>query len=262
MSLKALKVECKQRGLKVSGKKAELAKRLKAATSKDVSRLRKPDVQTATPAQSRMTSKPDNTRTRVLDNGPKLASRQQDESKTKIMVNGSVRVAGIPRLKQDGMQLRSLNQSIMSNKSTKPEPSSKEPVLEIHINTTQQPSPVGVLAQSAASGKNPITNNRIEAIRQRKPTQAFSQDEPKDITLQDNNHSRRLANNTPLQKDTSPLGPRNGDSQDESSSRLCLRDKLFLLTSTSLISIWWWWPYVPNIHSKIMRSYNYLQSLL
>ncbi|CAR27037.1 hypothetical protein ZYGR_0I03090 [Zygosaccharomyces rouxii] len=198
MSLKELKVECKNRGLKVSGKKIELVRRLKNLniTNSNDSHLRI-DIDRPKPPRnkSKKQVKPINSNVK-LDRNIVLNSRINDT------------------ITKENDTTPTINES---NVKTSPIEHVQNPPVE-HM---QEP-PVDHFGKSS-----PIKESKDIITTTRPYANGFSTD-------QDNYQTNSLA----------------------------LRDKIFLLTSTTCITIWWWWPHMPSFIDQILKSYKYLQSFL
>lgn len=192
MSLKELKLECRDRGLKVSGKKGELLTRLK-------------EVYKSTNGRNSLTR------------------------------NRSKRLESVASKKQ----ATPINFGTKSNENVK---------LECNSNSDD----------SLSKLNDTITTTINESDTKSWPTE-------QDANSLIGHHKR----NPPIEEhredvmESEQSADQDGmytDRNIASSSPFGIRDKFFLLTSTTCITIWWWWPYMPNFIDQTLRSYRYLQS--
>ncbi|CDH08386.1 uncharacterized protein ZBAI_00168 [Zygosaccharomyces bailii ISA1307] len=257
MSLKALRIECKKRGLKVSGRKADVAKRLREAIRKNVVEAKRPIKNSnengfsSGSAGSQILSQAKNGRARTTDHGPRVT--QSAEFNDKPNLNTSITTNGFPHPKQGTVQTRSLNQATINKQTAKDDPESNTPIIEIRIETRSPAETAKLPLQDVRQLKSTV-KDQIETIGVCGPTKTITPISTKNIISERTNHS--ISNML-----TSRNIESSSDRQGKPVSQLCLRDKIFLLAFTSTVSIWWWEPQLSKCSSKLLKGYEYLQSL-
>ncbi|AQZ10269.1 AIM34 (YMR003W) [Zygosaccharomyces parabailii] len=258
MSLKALRIECKKKGLKVSGKKAEVLKRLMEAITKNIVEAKRPtkilnvNSSSSGSAGPQILSQVMNGRVRTTDQRPRVT--QRTESNHKSNLNTSITTNGFPHPKHGTVQMRSLNQATIHKQTAKDDPESNTPIIEIRIET-KSPAKTAKLPIQEVRQLASTVKDQIETISVRGPTKTITQTSTKKIISEKTNHSM---SNMLISRNIEP----SSDLQDKSVSQLCLRDKFFLLVFTSAVSIWWWEPQLSKYSSKLLKGYEYLQSLI
>lgn len=207
-SLKELKAECKNRGLKVSGKKIELVQRLTDMnkTSNDYNQ----HSHVGRPKFSRKKSE-------SIASG----ARRQSTSSNAELYKSAVLESDYPRIIPPKTHKNpATNDFDIKNQSV-------EHRQNLPMNHIQYPSIEHVQKVPVDRNAKKLLNRKIE-----------------DST----SSTQAKVNRTPMDQDV------------YSRDSLSRRDKLFLLTSTTCITIWWWWPYTPAFIDQILKSCKYLQS--
>lgn len=258
MSLKALRIECKKRGLKVSGKKVEVAKRLREAIRMNVVEAKRPIKNlnvnrfSSESAEPQILSQVKNGRARIADHRPRVT--QSVDLNDKSNLNASITTNGFPHPKQGTLQMRSLNQATIHKQTIKDDSESNTPIIEIRIETKRLAETAKLPIQDVRQ-LNSTVKDQIETIGVRGPTKTITQISTNKIISGKTNHS--ISNIL-----TSRNIESSSDLQGKPVSRLCARDKIFLLAFTSAVSVWWWEPQFSKYSSKLLKGYEYLQSLL
>lgn len=250
LCLKELRAECKNRGLKVSGKKVDLVRRLN-------NQNRNKDDHIQETKHSRNKSKKSKSigvkkQVRSKDSEPKLdvnPSPNKTIPKESDTIPTTITTTTVNDINVENEPISHVQQPPVENESV---PHVKESLIENQPDQHIQQSPVenepAVHVEKSPIEETPIENEPV----------AHAQESPVDIGTVKSSSNEMENHITPTRRtDTRETS---SDPDIYSSESLSVRDKFFLISSTACTTIWWCLPHMPNFTDQILKSYKYLQS--